>query len=306
MSQHHRTSDRTSVSWRITRALVTTLIVLAVFVLAPNLKTIVPFLDNKHRAGLVLAIQWALALVALVAGVMAIRGWLGLIFQRLDRQAALVLRNLASWALYACLVLALLTLLGVNLSGLLVGGAIAGVIIGAAAQSSLGNFFAGLLLMLARPFEVGVTLRVRTSLAGTIELEGTVADTNAFFTTLRTPAGELLRLPNQMVINSAMTVGKPPLQGAMQVQLPASISLGTLRQGISERLEDRSAEVIVTPTTFTPAAPGIPASILCQVTVRSRLSMDVNTLSDAVSATMAEQEAALPVAGAPAGGQPGS
>ena len=34
--------------------------------------------------------------------------------------------------------------LGVNLSGLLVGGAILGVIVASASQASLGNFFSGL------------------------------------------------------------------------------------------------------------------------------------------------------------------
>ena len=304
MSLKPKMPERGSLTWRIFRSAFATLVLLGAFVVAPNLSVLIPALEG--HSSYILAIKWGIGLVALVAGVIAIRGWLDLIFKRLDRQAAVVLRNIGSWALYACLVLALLTLLGVNLSGLLVGGAIAGVIIGAAAQSSLGNFFAGILLMVARPFEVGVTLRLRTTIAGMLEFEGTVADTNAFFTTLRTTRGELLRLPNQVVMNSAMTVGKPPLQATLTITVPATLSVVTLRTGIRERLEDRGADVVVTPISFTPASGAAPATVLCQVDVRSRRSLAEGALTDAVAATMAQQEPARPMPPiSPAGAPPG-
>ncbi|MGH7921846.1 MAG: mechanosensitive ion channel family protein [Candidatus Dormibacteraceae bacterium] len=271
----------TSLAWRIVRSTIALVIMLAAFVASAGLDMLAPTL---HRYAL--PIRVAIAVVALIAGVVAIRGWLGLIFQAVDRQAGLVLRNLGSWALYACLVLALLSLLGVDLSGLLVGGAILGVIVGAAAQSSLGNFFAGIMLMLARPFAVGVTLRVRTSIAGTVEFEGTVLDTNALFTTLRTPKGELLRLPNQVVMNSALTVGKPPLQASLQATVPAALSLAALRSNIAEQLGDRTAQVTVTPTTV--AATGDPgtATVACQIEARSRKPIDPSTFAAAVTAAL--------------------
>jgi len=247
---------------------------------------------NLHDLRALLGVRWGIAVVALVAGVIAIRGWVYLIFKQFDRkQTAVVLRNLTSWALYVCLVLALLTVLGVDLSGLLVGGAIVGVIIGAAAQSSLGNFFAGILLMVARPFEVGVTLRIRTSIAGMIEFEGTVTDTNAFFTTLRTTRGELLRLPNQVVMNSAMTVGKPPLQATVQITLPASLPLADLRSRIQEHLKDRGAEVIETPISMTPGSDSAVATVLCQIDVRSRQSLQDGALTSALAAAVEHQPA---------------
>jgi hypothetical protein len=279
-----RTSAHNSIAWRIARSSVATVVLIAAFGAASGLTTFVPLL--RERTGVALAIQWGLAGVALVAGVIAIRGWLGLIFSRLDRQAAVVLRNVGSWALYACLVLGLLAMLGVNLSGLLVGGAIVGVIVGAAAQSSLGNFFAGILLMVARPYEVGVTLRLRTTIAGMLEFEGTVVDTNAFFTTLRTTRGELLRLPNQVVMNSAMTVGKPPLQSTLQLTLPASLSIADLRSRVQGHLNDPGAEVIVTPITMTSASETAAATVLCQIDVRSRQPLEEGALTAAVTAAL--------------------
>lgn len=288
------TSARRELIWRVIRSVTATVVVIAAFVAVPppagsspsGLVVFVPVLESRN--GILLGIRWGLAVIALIAGVIAIRGWLGLIFSHLDRHSSTVLlRNLGTWALYACLVLALLTLVGVNLSGLLVGGAIFGVIIGAAAQSSLGNFFSGILLMLARPFEVGVTLRIRTSIAGMLEFEGTVADTNALFTTLRTTRGELLRLPNQVVMNSALTVGKPPLQGTLQATLPAGLSLTTLRTGIRDHLGDRGADVIVTPISLAATGDASAATVVCQIDVRSRRPLEPGTLTEAVVEALA-------------------
>jgi len=65
--------------------------------------------------------------------------------------------------LWATLVLlGILQLLNVNLSSLLVGGAVTGVVVGIAAQQSLGNFFAGLVLMFARPYIPGQRVIVRS------------------------------------------------------------------------------------------------------------------------------------------------
>ena len=289
MSQPQPTTQRNPVLWRILKSAVVTLIMLVAFGAVAQLMVLFP---NLHDLRALLGVRWGIAVVALVAGVIAIRGWVYLIFKQFDRkQTAVVLRNLTSWALYVCLVLALLTVLGVDLSGLLVGGAIVGVIIGAAAQSSLGNFFAGILLMVARPFEVGVTLRIRTTIAGMIEFEGTVADTNAFFTTLRTTRGELLRLPNQVVMNSAMTTGKPPLQATVQITLPAALSLADLRSRIQERLKDRGAEVIITPITMTPGTEAAAATVLCQIDVRSRQPLQEGALTTALAAATEHQPA---------------
>ena len=51
--------------------------------------------------------------------------------------------------------LGLLALLQVNLGALLVGGAVTAIVLGIAAQQTLGNFFAGLVLLFARPYLPG-------------------------------------------------------------------------------------------------------------------------------------------------------
>ena len=53
------------------------------------------------------------------------------------------------------IVLGTLQLLDVDLRTLLLGGAITGVVVGIAAQQPLSNFFAGLVLLFARPYVPG-------------------------------------------------------------------------------------------------------------------------------------------------------
>ena len=67
-----------------------------------------------------------------------------------------------------------LVLFGVPVGQLLLGGALTSVFVGIAAQQALSNVFAGLVLLLAHPFRVGDSIRLRAgALSG--EIGGTVA-----------------------------------------------------------------------------------------------------------------------------------
>ena len=74
---------------------------------------------------------------------------------RIGAPAATILRFIATTVGYLLIVFGLLALLNVNPASLLVGGALIGAIIGLAAQQTLGNYFAGLVLLLARPYVPG-------------------------------------------------------------------------------------------------------------------------------------------------------
>src|ERR1700692_2809210 len=68
-----------------------------------------------------------------------------------------------------------LGLFGVPVGQLLLGGALTSVFVGIAAQQSLSNVFAGLVLLLAHPFKVGDSIRLRAgALSG--EIDGTVTE----------------------------------------------------------------------------------------------------------------------------------
>jgi small-conductance mechanosensitive channel len=90
----------------------------------------------------------------------------------------------------------------IDVKQLLVSGAVAGVLLGIAAQQSLANLFAGLVLLFARPFRVGDHVRFRAgALSGTIE--GIVIDVSLTYVRLQTDEG-LVLLPNSQALAAAV------------------------------------------------------------------------------------------------------
>jgi small-conductance mechanosensitive channel len=89
---------------------------------------------------------------------------------------------------------------------LLLGGALTSVFVGIAAQQSLSNVFAGMVLLLARPFRVGDTIMLRAGALGG-ELTGTVTDIGITYVRLDT-GGSVMSVPNSQVLNAV--VGPQP------------------------------------------------------------------------------------------------
>ena len=113
---------------------------------------------------------------------------------------------------YLIILLAVLGMLAVPLGRLLVGGAITGIIVGIAAQQSLGNIFAGLVLLLARPYVIGEHIRVRSGALGG-PIDGTVVGMDLLYTTLETEEG-LVRLPNAGLLAAAVGPRPKPTAGS--------------------------------------------------------------------------------------------
>lgn len=90
----------------------------------------------------------------------------------------------------------------IDVKQLLVSGAVAGVLLGIAAQQALANLFAGLVLLFARPFRVGDHVRFRAgALSGTIE--GIVTDVSLTYVRLESEDGRVL-LPNSQALAAAV------------------------------------------------------------------------------------------------------
>lgn len=106
---------------------------------------------------------------------------------------------------YLLVLITLLSALGVNPAGLLLGGAITGVVLGIAAQQTLGNFFAGIVLLVNRPLVVGEEVVMRAGALGG-EFEGLVTDMTLFYVKLQTAQGPVA-LPNAAVLASAIGPG---------------------------------------------------------------------------------------------------
>ncbi len=106
-----------------------------------------------------------------------------------------------------------LNLGGVTVNKLLTAGAVAGVLLGIAAQQSLANLFAGLVLLFARPFRVGDHVRFRAgALSG--QIDGFVMDVSLTYVRLDTDEGTVL-LPNSQALAAAVLLvpDQPPETG---------------------------------------------------------------------------------------------
>ncbi|QGA81753.1 mechanosensitive ion channel family protein [Halomicrobium sp. LC1Hm] len=92
----------------------------------------------------------------------------------------------------------IMTLWGIDLSGLLVGAGFLGIVVGLAARQTLGSLIAGFVLMFSRPFTVGDWIEVGGQ-------EGIVTDITILNTRLQNFDGETVVLPNDKVNDQSLT-----------------------------------------------------------------------------------------------------
>ena len=95
-----------------------------------------------------------------------------------------------------------LQLLDIPITQLVVGGALTGVLVGIAAQQSLANVFAGIVLLMARPFRVGDQIGIRSGALGGL-IEGFVTEVSITYVTLDTGNGAV-HVPNSQVLAAAV------------------------------------------------------------------------------------------------------
>jgi len=115
-----------------------------------------------------------------------------------------------------------LDLFRVPVGQLVLGGALTSVFVGIAAQQALGNVFAGIVLLVARPFRVGNTVRFRAGALGG-ELEGTVTEIGITYVRLST-GGTVLSVPNSQVLNAVVGPVPPPQPTAEDPMEPEPVA----------------------------------------------------------------------------------
>lgn len=117
---------------------------------------------------------------------------------KVDKYHLEVISKVLYYGIITVAVLAVLPLLDFKLSGLLVAGGIAGIVIGIASQSVLGNLLAGLFLMIEHPMKIGQAVNI----AGTA---GVVEDIRIISISIRTFDGLYVRMPNEKVFTTDIT-----------------------------------------------------------------------------------------------------
>jgi small conductance mechanosensitive channel len=143
------------------------------------------------------------------------------LMKRLDPGTAGTVGFLIRLATLVITVLVALRLAGLKPETLAVGGAITAVILGLAAQQTVGNLIAGTVLLSARPFRVGDRIRVHAGgVAGTVE--GTVASLGLLYTTLANGADRIM-VPNNVVLSAAVVPLREPDGVDLRARLEAEV-----------------------------------------------------------------------------------
>jgi small conductance mechanosensitive channel len=132
-----------------------------------------------------------------------------------------------------------LRIAGLNPRTLAFGGAVTAVVVGLAAQQTLGNLLAGTVLLSARPFRVGERVRLQGGpLAGSVE--GVVSALGLRYTTLAS-GDDLIMVPNAVVLNSAVVPPREPAGVQLRARLRPGINPIDVETYLRDRSPDRSA-----------------------------------------------------------------
>ncbi|MHB8360716.1 MAG: mechanosensitive ion channel domain-containing protein, partial [Thermoplasmataceae archaeon] len=127
--------------------------------------------------------------------------------------------------------------LGINVSSLILGGSIISVIIGLAAQSVLANQFAGILLTIVRPFKIEDYVYINTwQFGGTYPMPfpkyfskdrieatgygGKIIGLTINYTSVELITGDIVKIPNAIVIQSAIIIRKPSIIVQARYEVP--------------------------------------------------------------------------------------
>jgi small conductance mechanosensitive channel len=164
------------------------------------------------------------------------------LFRRVDPATAGTVGFLIRLFAMAAVIILALRIAGVTAATLAVGGAFTAIVLGLAAQQTLGSLFAGIVLQGTRPFRVGERVRlVGGALAGSIE--GTVSSLGLFYATLAQGA-DRLQIPNSVMISLVVV----PLREPQRVDFRARFSV----EASPRRIEEQLLAAIRVPTRYPP------------------------------------------------------
>jgi small-conductance mechanosensitive channel len=155
-------------------------------------------------------------------------------FRRMDPSTAGTVGFLIRLVTIAITLLAALSIAQVKPTTLVGGAAFTAVVLGLAAQQTLGNLFAGMVLISARPFRVGERVRLQAGgVAGSIE--GVVSSQGLLYTTLARGA-ERVMIPNNVVLASAVMPLREPDSIDVRIRLNVGVRPSQIQAILDEQI----------------------------------------------------------------------
>jgi len=155
------------------------------------------------------------------------------LFRRMDPGMAGTIGFLLRLLTVVIALLVALRVAGLAPQTLALGGALTAVVIGLAAQQTLGNLFAGTVLLSARPFRVGERVRLQ---GGGIEVEGVVSSLGLLYTTFAS-GEDTVMVPNSAVLGQAVTPLHEPDGVDVRARLRPGVTPIDVQNLIHEKVE---------------------------------------------------------------------
>ncbi|HEX3669369.1 MAG TPA: mechanosensitive ion channel family protein, partial [Acidimicrobiia bacterium] len=222
--------DRERASRARGSVVVIALLITAVLLVFSHRGSLFPTLGTPVRAATVIALLtlgWALAR-------QLGRGIAPQLLRRLDPATAGTAGFLIRLGTVVAAAVVALRIAGLSPSTLAVGGAFTAVIVGLAAQQTLGNLFAGLVLLSTRPFRVGERVRLRGGpMAGNVE--GIVSSLGLFYTSL-VDGSDRVMVPNSVLLQLAVIPLREPERVELRARFAAEVTPGEVQSQLEERI----------------------------------------------------------------------
>ncbi|MBR2444910.1 MAG: mechanosensitive ion channel [Clostridia bacterium] len=141
-----------------------------------------------------------IALVILLVGCFIVRKITkgietGKIFPKMNKTLRVFLKHVIAVVLYIAIAVAIISILGFDMTALSAAVASAGLAIGLALQGGLSNIAGGVMLVIFKPFEVGDFIEGAN-------VTGTVTDIGLFYTTVTSPDNKKVVVPNGIISNT--------------------------------------------------------------------------------------------------------
>lgn len=163
------------------------------------------------------------------------------LFRRMDPGTAGTVGFLLRLLTIVVFTIVALRIAGIRPQTLLVAGSFTAVVVGLAAQQTLGNLIAGTVLLSARPFRVGELVRLQAGgVAG--QVEGVVSSLGLLYTTLARGEDRIM-VPNSVVLSAAVVPLREPasvdLRARLDKEMKPTAVQSLLEEAITVPLRDR-------------------------------------------------------------------
>ena len=174
------------------------------------------------------------------------------LYSKLEKGVAATVKFILDVVFYTILVLAILEVLHVNLTGVLVGGAVGGIVLGLAVQTVAQNLLSGVLVTSSKTVKPGDSVSLISWIWGN-PIMGEVTKVSVLFTEVKSIYGNIIKIPNSAFLGNTVFQKLDsessiiyPLQITVNADVPVEKLLNRVNEILKDKIKDKKVEVFFT------------------------------------------------------------